>query len=213
MPGFDARKILERQAGEVGERQDAGDAEIGVSCAIADEPVRGAEMLFQNGRRGGEFVQSRLHHVLPHRADCIALLGYALEMDLVAGSYEIPIAPAYPANDVGKGIAERPEVGFGQLREPACDRVRLPQRPVPLDQYGNALVGIELEKPFSLLGLERRSKFKFDCRFQETRRGHREARIIVAAEIELHSALLRGRSSGFAARTPTGCSRQRVDQG
>ena len=53
MPGFDARKIGERKAGEVGERQDAGDTEIGVSCAIADEPVRAAEMLFQNGRRGG----------------------------------------------------------------------------------------------------------------------------------------------------------------
>ena len=50
MPGFDARKIRERQAGEVRERQDAGDAEIGIGDVIADEPVRSAEMPFQNGR-------------------------------------------------------------------------------------------------------------------------------------------------------------------
>src|SRR5580704_5710916 len=107
-------------------------------------------------------------------------------MDLVAGSDEILIAPAYPANDGGKGIAERPEVGFRQLREPACDRVRLPERLVPLHQYGNALVRIELEKFFSLLGRERRSKFEFDWRVQETRCGDREAGIQVPAEIELH---------------------------
>src|ERR1700722_9191756 len=106
-------------------------------------------------------------------------------MDLVAGPDEIPIAPAYPTDDVGKGIAERPEVGFGELREAAGDRVRLPERPVCLDQDGNAEVRIELEKFFALPGRERRRKLEFDWRFQETRRGHREARIVVAAEIEL----------------------------
>ena len=113
--------------------------------------------------------QSRLHHILPHRAETIALLGHALEMDLVAGPDEIPIAPAYPADDVGQGIAHRPEVGPGQLRKPACDRVRLPQRPVSLHQYGNAQVRIELEKFFALPGREWRSKFKFDRRVQITR--------------------------------------------
>jgi hypothetical protein len=51
MPGFDARKIRERQAGEVRERQDAGDTKIGVGCAIADQPIRRAEVLVQNSRR------------------------------------------------------------------------------------------------------------------------------------------------------------------
>ena len=92
MPGFDARKILNRQAGEVRERQDAGDAEIGVGDGIADEPVRRAETLLQNGRRGCKFIQPRFDNVLPHRADAIALLGHALEMDPVAGADEIPIA-------------------------------------------------------------------------------------------------------------------------
>src|SRR6185312_17017672 len=59
VPGFDVRKIGERQACKVRERQDAGDAEIGVSDVIADEPVRRAEAPLQNGGRGRKFAQSR----------------------------------------------------------------------------------------------------------------------------------------------------------
>src|ERR1700722_18341744 len=100
-------------------------------------------------------------------------------MALVAGPDEIPIAPADPADDVGKGIAERPEVGFGELRKPARNRVRLPVRLVSLRQNRNASVRIELEKFFALPGRERRREFKVDWRLQITRRGHREARIQV----------------------------------
>ena len=109
MPGFDAPKIRERQAGEAGERQDAGDTEIGIGDVPSDEPVRRVEMLLQNGSRGRKFLQSRIHEILSHRADAVALLGHALEMDPIASPDEIPIAPAYPTDDVGQGIAHRPE--------------------------------------------------------------------------------------------------------
>ena len=58
MPGFDAGKILKRQAGQVRERRDAGDTEIGIGYLISDEPVRRAEPPFTNGPRGRKFVQS-----------------------------------------------------------------------------------------------------------------------------------------------------------
>ena len=51
-------------------------------------------------------------------------------------------------------------------------------------RIGNVLVRIELEKFLALPGRERRSEFKLDRRVQIARHGNREARIIVAAEIE-----------------------------
>src|SRR6185437_11575091 len=154
------------------------------------EPVPGLKMLLQNGRGGRKFVQARFNHVLPNGADCVALLGHALEMDLIAGADEIPVAPADPAHDFGQSLAHRPEIGFGQLRKPAGDGVRLPQRPLALDQDGDAEVRVEPDEFLALPGRERRGEFEFDRRIEEAGNRDREARIVVAAEIELHGALL-----------------------
>ena len=59
MPGLDAPKIRERQAGGARERQDAGDTEIGIGDVLSDKPVRRAEMLSRSPGSIGAVAFSR----------------------------------------------------------------------------------------------------------------------------------------------------------